>query len=248
MHAKKSAIQDVESLKDATRSGIFPAPWQLTGKGYVVAVWMPHLNNTVEQSEQTLARKFMNKAGLLGSGGRVQLLIFAHYTHSDAGPYDELLHIPQLSHGAVQGYPSIDKIYVSSMASVINGQNNWGIPKQLASFDYHQAAKSPATESIKLYTPDQQPIAQITFQSSRFKFPVSTALIPARLRTLVQDWRGKRFYTAPEASGQASFATVKNWWFDPVHFPEINNGKVLAAWKMTDFNMTFPLAKITALD
>lgn len=248
MHAKQPVIQDVESLAQTTQSGIFPAPWQLMGNGYVVAVWMPNRNNTVEQSEQALSRKIIHKASLLGSRGRVQLLIFAHYTHSDAGPYDELLHIPQLSHGAVQGYPSIDKIYVSSMASVINGQNNWGIPKQLASFDYHQAATAQATESIKLHTPDQQPIARITFQTSRFKFPVTTALIPARLRTLVQDWRGKRFYTAPAASGQASFATVKNWWFDPVHFPDLSQGKVLAACKISDFNMVFPLAKITTLD
>ncbi|RYY80314.1 MAG: hypothetical protein EOO69_02665 [Moraxellaceae bacterium] len=224
-----------------------PAPWQLMGDGYVVAVWMPNLKNTIEQSEHTLARKAINKASRLWSQGRVQLLIFAHYTQSDVGPYDELLHIPQLSHGVVEGYPSIDRIYVSSMASVINGQQNWGIPKELALFDY-QPATGLQAKSITVTMPDQQPIARIELQASRFKFPVNTALIPARLRTLVQDWRGKRFYTAPEASGRACFASVKHWWFDPVYFPDLSGGKVLAAFKMTDFKMTFPLAKITRLD
>lgn len=213
-----------------------PAPWQLTGEGYVVAVWMPDDNAPI--------KKTATKPGKLWSRGRIQLLIFAHYTQSDAGPYDELLHIPQLSREVVEGYPSIDKIYVSTMASVINGQNNWGIPKQLAVFDYHPATKLQA-ESIKVNTPDQQPIARITFQRSRFKFPVSTAVIPARLRTLVQDWQGKRFYTAPAASGHACIAKVKDWWFDPAYFPDLSAAKVLAAFKMTDFKMTFPLPDIT---
>lgn len=219
-----------------------PAPWQLKGKGYVVAVWRPDS----DQSLQSPAKRITS----LWPRGSIQLLIFAHYTQSDAGAYDELLHIPHLSHGVIQGYPSIDKIYVSTMASIVNGQQNWGIPKQLANFDYQQATALAASqpESIKLYTPSQQPIARIELQSSQFNFPVNTALIPARLRTLVQDWNGKRFYTAPEATGQASLATVKNWWFDPVYFPDLSNTKVLAAFKITDFQMNFPLAKITKMD
>lgn len=234
---------------------IAPAPWQLNGKGYVMAVWMPHVNKTADKPEvdkpkakpaKNLLVTLAKKAGRLRPQGRVQLLIFAHYRQSDVGPYDELLHIPHLSHGIVAGYPSIDKIYVSTMASVINGQQNWGIPKQLAKFDYRQASPSAQlqTESIALKTPDQQAIAQIELQANRFTFPVSTALIPARLRTLVQDWGGKRFYTAPEASGQACLATIKNWWFDPLYFPDLSQGKVLAAFKMTDFKMIFPPAKV----
>ncbi|WP_156935765.1 hypothetical protein [Alkanindiges illinoisensis] len=238
-------------------SGIIaPAPWQLNGKGYVVAVWMPYPNNTadkpeVDKSKAKPARNLFvtlaKKAGRLRPHGRVQLLIFAHYRQSDVGPYDELLHIPHLSHGIVAGYPSIDKIYVSTMASVINGQQNWGISKQLAEFDYQQdsAATQLQAESIQLKTLDQQAIAQIELQANRFTFPVSTALIPARLRTLVQDWGGKRFYTAPEASGQACLATIKNWWFDPFYFPDLSQGKVLAAFKMTHFKMTFPPATMT---
>ncbi len=210
------------------------APWQLSGQGYVIAVWQP---SSVNHKKQTLWR----------SRGQIQLLIFANYTHSDVGPYYELLHIPNLKRGAIKGYPSINKIYVSSMASVINGQQNWGIPKELAVFDYHSAKQGNDSDVVVLKTTHQQPIAHIEFQPRGLKFPISTALIPKRLRTLVQDWQGKRFYTAPEAKGQAYLATVKNWSFDPVYFPDLSQAKVISAIKIKDLEMVFPTAKVVSI-
>lgn len=221
-----------------------PAPWQLTGEGYVVAVWMPQAQALSAEHTEHHAK---TKKASLWPRGRIQLLIFAHYTQSNVGPYDELLHIPQLSQGVVDGYPSIDKIYVSTMASVVNGQQNWGIPKQLAVFNYQQATEPQSTELIQLTTSDQQPIVRIELQKGGFRFPVNTALVPARLRTLVQDWQGKRFYTVPEATGQACFAKVKDWWFDPFHFPDLSAAKVISAFKITDFQMAFPQAEIISL-
>ncbi|XID75242.1 hypothetical protein ACF3NA_01395 [Alkanindiges sp. WGS2144] len=215
---------------------VAPAPWQLKGEGYVVVAWLPATGHPA------------TKSSWLRPHGSIRLLIFAHYTHSDAGPYDELLHIPHLSHGAVQGYPSIDKIYVSTMDSVVNGQQNWGIPKQLAAFDYHKTKGQSACDQIQVKTPDQQPIARISIQPGRIRFPLNTAFVPARLRTLVQDWQGKRFYTAPQASGQAGLARVRDWWFDPAYFPDLGSATILTAIKINRFHMTFPVAKITQLD
>lgn len=220
------------STASLTEKDLAPAPWHLTGEGYVVAVWMPASGTT---SKWRWPR------------GHIELLVFASYDHSDVGPYHELLHIPPLSRGIIKGYPSIDKIYVSTLASVINGQKNWGIPKQLAQFDYQidqQKTTGQAQQDIvriQLNTPEHQPIAHIEFQIQRRQFPVSTAMVPRRLRTLVQDWQGKRFYTAPEASGHACVASVKNWTFDPVHFPDLSQAKVLSAFKISDFKMVFPV-------
>ncbi len=98
-----------------------------------------------------------------------------------------------------------------------------------------------------LTTTNQQPIARIEFKSSGLKFPISTALIPKRLRTLVQDWQGKRFYTAPEAKGQAYLATVKSWSFDPVYFPDLSQTRVISAIKIKDLAMVFPIAEVISM-
>lgn len=233
MPIKNTSATHPKSATDSSTK-MAPAPWHLTGEGYVVAVWMP-------TSATATQRRW--------SRGHIQLLVFANYTHSDVGPYHELLHIPQLTRGAIKGYPSIDKIYVSTLASVINGQKNWGIPKELALFDYQKAIGKleQNIERIQLYTTNQQPIAHIEFQTQRIQFPVNTALVPRRLRTLVQDWRGKRFYTAPETSGHACLASVKNWSFDPAYFPDLSRAKVLTAIKINDFKMVFPVAKTTSI-
>ena len=133
------------------------------------------------------------------------------------------------------------------MASVINGQQNWGIPKELAVFDYRSAKQGNDSDVVVLKTTHQQPIAHIEFQPRGLKFPISTALIPKRLRTLVQGWQGKRFYTAPEAKGQAYLATVKNWSFDPVYFPDLSQTKVISAIKIKDLAMVFPTAKVVSM-
>ncbi len=215
-------------------SSLAAAPWQLSGEGYVVAVWQSSNSNH-------------NKQKVWRSRGQVQLLIFAHYQQSDVGTYDEILHIPNLKRGAIKGYPSIAKIYVSSMASVINGQKNWGIPKELAVFDYRSAKQATDSDVVVLKTTNQHPIAHIEFQVRGFKFPISTALIPKRLRTLVQNWQGKRFYTAPEAKGQAYLARVKSWSFDPVYFPDLSKAKVISAIKIKDLEMVFPIADVISM-
>ncbi len=107
--------------------------------------------------------------------------------------------------------------------------------------------KGNDSDVVVLTTTDQQPIAHIEFQARGFKFPISTALIPKRLRTLVQDWQGKRFYTAPEAKGQAYLATVKNWSFDPVYFPDLSQTKVISAIKIKDLAMVFPIAEVISM-
>lgn len=104
--------------------------------------------------------------------------------------------------------------------------------------------KGDDSDVVVLKTTHKQPIAHIEFQSCGLTLPISTALIPKRLRTLVQDWQGKRFYTAPEAKGQAYLATVKNWSFDPVYFPDLSKAKVISAIKIKDLAMVFPIAEV----
>lgn len=75
------------------------------------------------------------------------------YTESPVGPYDELLIIP----GAFDSPPFSDdkenprvtRIYVSTLASVINGRKNWNTPKHLARFEFTE--QKDGTRDVRVY-------------------------------------------------------------------------------------------------
>src|SRR6187549_840298 len=104
-----------------------PAPWTLTGDGYI---FVYKFSQDFVRS-QGLIPPFLQGA-YRGGFGAVMLV---DYHTSGVGAYRELLFIPGVFEVNGKNYYSITKIYVSTMASVVNGQENWGIPKEVADFD-----------------------------------------------------------------------------------------------------------------
>jgi len=214
-----------------------PAPWDLAGRGYVVAVRMP---------EPALEHGSFTPPGTQRiRGHRVALLMFVDYADSDVGPYHELLYVP----GPLQIGPrrdlSITRIFVSTWASVINGENNWGIPKDRCDFDVRYG--SDGVDRIALTAPDGTCFAEIELSASGLRWPAPGHWLPARWRTLSQ-LRDDQIYTyTPSARGHFKFARLRRWRFDPQYFPDLAQGKVIAAIKLTDFRMLFPVSKIQAL-
>jgi acetoacetate decarboxylase len=69
------------------------------------------------------------------------------YEQSPVGPYQELLFIPGRFQFGRRRYYMVTQIYVSTQVSVENGQENWGIPKQLAQFHFETV-----DERVKQFT------------------------------------------------------------------------------------------------
>jgi len=105
---------------------IAPAPWSLTGRGFVLLYYFPAAFN-----QQFGFMADYQQAGYKGGLGAVMLV---DYNSSDVGPYYELLFIPGLFYLGGKLTFSISKIYVSSYDSLWNGRENWAIPKELAQF------------------------------------------------------------------------------------------------------------------
>ena len=207
-----------------------PAPWQLTGRAYAIALRLPDAQR-IEQA---------GVPAILGEpAGRYSLMMFVDYTDSDVGPYHELLFIPG-SYDFADGHRhlSIGHIYVSSQDSVVNGQNNWGIPKDLASFEVVRG-KGEDTVTVSR---DGQVFCRLTLRHGRLGVPVFAPLVPRRLRTLGQVREGKTFIYAPSASGTLCRGQLTEGWADGVHFPEIQKGRVIAGGYMPAFRMNFPVA------
>ena len=222
----------------STREDVAPAPppWDLAGQGIIVAVRLP---------QDVLDHGSFVPAGLRRtSRTRLAFAMFVDYTHSNVGPYHELLYIPGAYRFGAQSQLSITRIYVSSWASVVNGRRNWGIPKDQCAFDVrHDGAR----DHIALSTDEGHCFAELEFESFGPHLPAPAHWTPESWRTLAQERDGQRFTYTPSARGHFRFTRVKRWRFDPALFPDLARGQVLGAVKLTDFNMVFPQSRIEAL-
>jgi hypothetical protein len=213
-----------------------PAPWRLQGRGYILAVHLP---------AAFLDRHSFIPASLAGSRrGRLAYVMFVDYADSDTGPYHELLYIPGSFRFSDVRRLSITKIYVSTRDSVVNGQANWGIPKERCDFRVNYG--DDGIDEIALAR-DGKVFAELKFRHRLFTLPFNGNLVPGPLRTLAQHFEGREFTYTPAASGHIKPATLLEARIDGSLFPDFSAGRVLACVKVTDFSMVFPEAVVRPL-
>ncbi|MBN2299225.1 MAG: acetoacetate decarboxylase family protein [Deltaproteobacteria bacterium] len=210
-----------------------PAPWGLMGSGYIILLKLQH--DFVEGScfvQSPLKDSF---AGGFGT------VMYVDYSYSDVGPYQELLFIPGRFDVAAGRYFSITKIFVSTQDSVVNGQNNWGIPKELATFACEE--KDPSTHYIRI-TREGTTAAEFTFRSFPVRMPVTTGIVPRCWRTLAHVYEGRTYLTTPMARGCISPARLVDFVANRSFLPEFNRSSIIAVFKVPQFFMVFPKARI----
>lgn len=211
------------------------APWNLNGDGYILLFHF--------------SREFIHQQGFLASAsaamfeGALGTVMIVDYQQSDAGPYQELLFIPgKLCLHQRRAY-TISKIYVSTESSVVNGRSNWGIPKELAQFDITREGECDHIEVSQ----GNKTFAEFSLQASRPTIPVTTAVVPAAFRTIVQPYQGQAFFTAPRGSGNIQAAKLRYAAIDPAYFPDVTQARLLTAVKVSNFSLIFPKAEMVAL-
>lgn len=207
-----------------------PAPWQLYGKGYIL----------LYKFNSAFAAKYGHVPGFLqgqfaGGFGSVMLV---DYASSDAGPYSELLFIPGKFRHKERKLNTISKIYVSSMESVVNGRNNWGIPKEQADFQFEDQGNG--REQVRISVNGTE-AANLTLRAFGPSFPVSTKLMPF---PLVQQYEDKYFYTSFSGKGKGKLARIEHIAVNGSLFPDISIVKPIAVLKVEPFHITFPVAKV----
>lgn len=207
-----------------------PAPWNLTGNGYILLF--------------RFSEEFLNTHGFIpplfqgsfqhGLGS----IMLVDYHSSTAGPYQELLFIPGKFLFQGQKLHTITKIYVSTLTSVTNGRKNWGIPKELADFNFQKIDQDNEKIEVKV---NQNPVLRIDLKSGWLRFPVHTALLPF---PLVQSWDQQIYYTKFRGKGTGKFAKILDIDVNPEFFPDISLVKPLAVLKIANFKITFPVARV----
>jgi hypothetical protein len=228
-------LQPDDSLPEVA---LHPAPWELRGSGWIVALRLP---------PGSPARDAFLPPGLSGRGGGIaSYLMYVDYVQSPCGPYRELLFIPgAFAFGDGRRHLSIGRILVSTWDSVVNGRNNWGIPKDRADFAVEAGGPAGAGECVRV-TSDGRELCELRFAPLRLapSLPVSAGLVPTGLRTLAQQFRGRTYYYAPAAKGRVRPGRLVSWRFDATLFPDLTGAAVLATLKVESFCMNFPVATV----
>ena len=206
------------------------APWNLTGDGYIMSFKFPR--NFIDGNCFLSDRQ---KELFAGGTGCIMLV---NYKSSNVGPYSELLFIPgKFTYQRSKLY-TVSKIYVSTEASLKNGRNNWGLPKELASFSFIKDGNS--IEKIKI-TRDGATIMDIGIQASGLPLPLNTCLMPY---PLIQQLDGKTFFVNFKGRGTGRFGQILKVDVNQEFFPNFAFFKHVAIIKVSNFKLTFPRARI----
>lgn len=206
-----------------------PPPWQLRGDGYILLYkFPPALGGQAGFVPSALQPHFR---------GGVGAVMYVDYTETPVGPYQELLFIPGFFDFQGESYPSISKIYVSTWESILNGRDNWRIPKEEAHMSRYQRGQ---TERVIIWNPDNELIAELTLHNKNLTLPLTTAVLPPRLRTVVQNDPVKTFATTLAGRGWMQPTQLLQARVNPAYFPDFTQGRLLTAVHVTDFHLTFP--------
>lgn len=213
------------------KNNIAPPPWKLRGEGYILVY---RFSKKYLQYRNILSEEELEH--FKGGFGAVMLV---DYKSSPVGPYQEILFIPgKFRENSKTGY-RVKKISVSTLISVINGRENWGLPKNHAQFRFINERKGKETVSV---TAKGISYFRATFKPFGPFIPVSGVFLTP---TLLQDYLGRIFLTRIRASGEVRAAKMRHLHIDPKLFPPIMDRKPLMVLKVTDFSMLFPEAEIT---
>lgn len=209
-----------------------PAPWNLNGDGFILLYHFPE-----SFSRQ---RGFMQDFQQKAYKGWVGAIMIMDYARSPAGSYQELLFIPGLIRSGGRWAFSVSKIYTSTEISRQSGRQNWGIPKEEASFDWK--TRKDRFHQIIVDTKEGDQILSTEIEMKRGSLPVTTRLLP--LNRLIQQFNGELLYTRPNASGHTGLASLHQLQAQAEFFPPIHERKPLAVLSFSKFTMHFPPAQL----
>jgi hypothetical protein len=208
-----------------------PAPWQLKGEAYIlVTKFNPWFVKTQGFIPPALKGRYTGGFGVV---------MFVDYHQSNVGPYQELLFVPGLFSFGNKRIATITKIYVSTQASVINGQANWGIPKELAKFKIDRQTKH--IKRIRAQK-EGQVFADFTIKTSPWGLKLSSSLLPKKFKTLAQPYSEQTLIVTPSATGKMSRAQLVEANITSKHFPDFSCGSFHQGVYASPFTMRFPTA------
>lgn len=207
-----------------------PPPWKLQGDAFIANYWL----------SPALIRQAADFQLAPSPLGRMVQVACVRYRESPVGPYDELL---ILDHALLtqRRLNTIPKIYVSTEISVQHGQQYWGIPKELAAFEWHEQ-----NNEIRFTVHFSQQSMSILFtkQMNPQILRISSNCIPSLLLNIQQDWHNKHYQFTPQFRGHLSRLASVQWKNTQSIFPDFSQARYLQGFAVPEFDLIFPEAQI----
>jgi hypothetical protein len=218
------------AVTDRSASSI-PPPWRLRGCGYVFLFtfepWF--LRNGGFLPPELVGPHF---EGMLGA------LMLVDYRESPVGPYRELLFAVGRNLRWRHHLFSISRIYVSTAASMVDGRENWAIPKQTAEFE---VVERPDGAERVIVQNDRVAEVELTVAPARgLALPVAGLFAPPSWRTITQFRDGRTYETRMGGRGVLRPAKLLDFRAMPKAFPDVNQGTLVAGFRVEDFRLRFP--------
>ena len=238
------AISDRSSTANNGLDEVPPPPWWLTGEGYIFPVRCSR--------DVALQQAFIppSEHGAYVGGWGAWMVV--RYRESPVGPYDELLYIPGCSRRGLRFSWQISKIYVSTRASVHAGRRNWGIPKELASFDFTRDERGLRVE----VRDGQGAFFQVSLRTVGPTFPIVSLGTPPNLLQPVREHadtdalppiRQGEWLSLPALGrgwGWSRLVRLGDVQIDPTRFPDvIACGSLRTGVACLPFHMKFPVPR-----
>ncbi len=210
---------------------VAPAPWRLTGDGYVFFYRFDR-DFALQWTPEELQDRYRGGLGIVA---------FVDYKTSPVGAYRELLFTPGTFYDGKKARHSITRVLVSSYSSVMAGRANWGLPKERAAFDFHVNEDNSETLTATLINGD--PLFEYRVREGLLRLPLPTnRFFPMRF---VQWWEGQQYNTRFWGSGRVSLLEVEALSTNFEQFPDLRKQTFAGAVKITGFRMTFSAPKVT---
>ena len=228
MSSEQVLLEPDEQMPKVTLRAL---PWTIQGSGYVVIL------RGAELTDQQL---FVPPSLRGKRHGEMVSMLFFDYTSTGCGPYRELTVAAVFDFGVGQ-YSSITRAFTSTYDGVANSRQHWGAPKDRADIAVERVSDKRDRVQVSR---DGTFVAELDLEQSGFSIPVTTAILPSELRTMVQHWRGKEYSLVLSAKGKMRMAKLKSARFDPRFFPDLSKSSVIAAVYMPSFEMTLPAAAL----
>ncbi|KAI0629143.1 hypothetical protein C8Q77DRAFT_1142361 [Trametes polyzona] len=146
-----------EESTSVSTNHIVPAPWTVKAEAWWFITSLGHRPEPGEtlpisyfpSQETQLYKTSMEQGAFCGGRGSITLI---RYTESPIGPFDELAIAPGEFVNPYQK-PShrVTRAYVSSKEAVLNGRNNWGLPRELADFVFTPSLDDPDATEVRVF-------------------------------------------------------------------------------------------------
>lgn len=220
----------------APQTLLHPPPWKLQGDAFLLNYWL------------TPSFIAQNKAFNLHASrlGRMIQVMLVRYRQSPIGAYDELL---LLDHPlfAEHKLHTIPKIYVSTHSSVNHGQQLWGIPKELANFEWQEHGNDVQCTIHLPHDLNNQIVIRCTKASNPYLWPASSKILPASFLKIQQTHKHRLFQFSPSFHGTLTKLQSAEWLKTNGLFPDLSQAVYLPSFHVPNFELVFPEADIQTI-